>query len=220
MTGRKVAWLGDWDGYLPMEDGVLEICERALSKFSEFGVHTEKIKPPYDPASFWKEIWLPFRHLAAAQLKAHYNDPAKRKLLKPEAVYEYEGALKYSMQDIYDASVKRGEWYRALLGVFEAYDYIAVPTAQVFPFDKTIHWPREISGRGMDTYHRWMEVVTHWTASGSPVVAVPAGFNSQGLPMGIQIVGKPSRDLDLLQFAGAYEERNDWFREKKPALLG
>lgn len=220
MSGRKVAWLGDWEGYLPMEDGVLALCEKALAGFPEFGVTVEKLKPPYDPAKFWEEIWLPLRHLAAIALKPHYEDPEKRKLLKPEAVYEYEGSLKYSMQDLYAASLKRSDWYRALMTVFETYDYVAVPTAQVFPFDKTLDWPKEIAGRKMDTYHRWMEVVTHWTSSGCPVVAMPAGFNANGLSMGIQIVGRPRSDFDLLRFAYAYEERNDWFGKVKPGILG
>lgn len=216
MKDRKVAWLGDWDGYLPMEEGVLELCEKALARFPEFGVKVEKIKPPYDPAEFWEKIWLPFRHFAAIQLKPHYDDPKKRALLKPEAVYEYEGSLDLSAQDLYEAGLKRSDWFRALMKVFETYDYVAVPTAQVFPFDKTIHWPREIAGRKMDTYHRWMEVVTHWTASGSPVVAIPAGFNTEGLSMGIQIVGKPRSDFDLMRFAYAYEQRNDWVNKYPP----
>lgn len=220
VNGKKVAWLGDWNGYLPMEEGVLELCERALAKFPEFGVTVEKIDPPYDPAKFWEEIWIPFRHFAATMLKPHYEDPEKRKLLKPEALFEYEGSLKYSMQDLYAASVKRSDWYRALMTVFETFDYVAVPTAQVFPFDKKICWPKEIAGRKMDTYHRWMEVVTHWTSSGCPVVAMPAGFNEGGLPMGIQVVGRPRSDFDLLQLAYAYEERNDWYGMVKPTLLG
>lgn len=219
MKGKKVAWLGDWEGYLPMEDGVLTLCEKALSGFSEFGVAVEKIKQPYDPVNFWEEIWLPFRHFAIIMLKPFYDDQEKRKLLKPEAIYEYEGALKYSMQDLYLAGVKRSDWFRALLKVFETYDYVAVPTAQVFPFDKTVTWPTEIAGRKMDSYHRWMEVVSHWTASGGPVVAMPAGFNAQGLPMGIQISGRPRSDFDLLQLAHAYEQRNDWVGLCRPKLL-
>lgn len=220
MTGRKVAWLGDWNGYLPMEDGVLELCEKALAKFPEFGVTVETIEPPYDPAKFWDEIWLPFRHFAATKIKPHYNDPEKRKLLKPEVIYEYESSLKYSVQDLYAATLKRSDWYRAMMKIFQTYDYIAVPSAQVFPFDKTMPWPKEIAGRTMDTYHRWMEVVIHWTSSGNPVVAIPAGFGDGGLPMGMQVIGRPRSDFDLLQFAYAYEERNDWFGKVKPKLLG
>ena len=71
----------------------------------------------------------------------------------------------------------------------------------------------------MDTYHRWMEVVIPWTLAASPVVAIPAGFNDKGLPMGIQLVGKPRGDFDLLQFAYAYEACNDWVGTHKPKYL-
>lgn len=217
-SGRKIAWLGDWDGYLPMEEGVMQLCGKALTAFERLGVAVETIKPPSDPERFWNEVWLPFRHYSTILLRDHYDDPARRALLKPEAVYEYEGSGKYSARDMYDASVKRGEFYRAILGVFENYDYIAVPTAQVFPFDKTIHWPKEIAGRKMDTYHRWMEVVTHWTMAGNPVAAIPAGFGENGLPMGIQVIGRPRGDFDLLRFVRAYEKSNDWVGERPPKL--
>jgi len=219
VKGKKVAWLGDWGGYLPMEAGVLDVCEKALKTLPSFGVAVEKIAPPYDPAILWNDVWLPMRHFASQFLKGLYDDPAKRALLKPEAIFEYEGGQKYSAQDIYFASQKRSEWFLALLKVFETYDYVAVPTAQVFPYEKTIHWPKEIAGKKMDTYHRWMEVVTHWTLSGSPIVAVPAGFNDGGLPMGIQFIGKPRGDFDLLQFAHAYETHNDWVNTHKPKYL-
>jgi amidase len=219
LRGKKIAWLGDWDGYLPMETGVIELCENALETFGELGMAVEEIKPPYDPQRFWEEIWLPFRHYGIILRKPHYDDPARRQLLKPEAIYEYEGSLRYSAHDLYNAAVKRSDWYKALLPVFEEYEYLAVPTAQVFPFDKHVHWPAKIAGRKMDTYHRWMEVVTHWTMSGNPVAAIPAGFNAQGLPMGIQLIGRPRRDYDLLRAAYAYEQATD-YGQKRPTLVG
>lgn len=217
--GKKVAWLGDWGGYLPMEEGVLSLCEKALKTFASFGVSVEPIDPPIDPRFFWDEIWLPLRHFGVVHMKPLYDDPEKRKLLKPEAIFEYEGSLKYDAQAIYAASEKRSAWYRTLVKLFERYDYLAVPTAQVFAFDKTLDWPKEVAGRKMDTYHRWMEIVTHWTMSGSPVVAVPAGFNPAGLSMGIQIIGKPRGDFDLLRLARAWECAGDWLDAHRPGLL-
>jgi len=218
VKGRKIAWIADWNGYLPMEAGVLALCETALKTFDPLGVEVELVNPPYDPAVLWNDIWLPLRHFTSQSLKGLYDDPAKRALLKPEAIFEYEGGAKYDAGSIYRASQKRSEWFNALCKIFTEYDYVAVPTAQVFPFDKTIRYPKEISGRPMDTYHRWMEVVIPWTLSGSPVVSVPPGFNDQGLLMGIQRAGKPRGDFDLLQFAYAYETANDWVGKRKPAL--
>ncbi|MCL2565332.1 MAG: amidase [Defluviitaleaceae bacterium] len=207
VRGLKIAWMGDLDGYLPMEEGVLKVCEEALKKLSkDAGVVVEHVKPFFNPAEFWEKVWLPIRHFAAAALKPLYDDPNKRKLLKPEAVFEYESSLKYSASDLYKAGVLRSELYAATMKIFENYDFIASPTAQVFPFNKTTHWPKEIAGKKMDAYFRWMEVVSHWTMTGCPVAAVPAGFSEDNRPMGLQIAGKPRSDFKLLQFVYGYEK--------------
>jgi amidase len=97
-----------------------------------------------------------------------------------------------------------------MLGLFERYDFLGLPSAQVFPFAVEQHWPAEIAGRAMDTYHRWMEVVIGPTMAGLPVAAMPAGFGSQGLPTGIQIIGRPRSDRRVLEMAMAYEDATDW----------
>jgi amidase len=71
----------------------------------------------------------------------------------------------------------------------------------------------------MDTYHRWMEVVLPWTLSGCPVISVPVGFNPSGLPMGLQIIGKPHGDLAVLQVAYAYEQATGWVSKRLPPML-
>ena len=218
MKSKRVAWLGDLNGYLPMEDGVLELCGEALKKLEDAGLDVEPVKPFFNPAEFWEEIWLPIRHLGSVFLKPFYDDPEKRALLKPESVFEYEGSSKYGIRDLYRAGVLRSEMYAAMLRLFENYDVLAVPTAQVFPFDKRVHWPEEIAGRKMDTYHRWMEVVSHWTLMGVPVAAVPAGFDAKDRPMGIQLIGKPRGDWELLRFAYGYEQIHAEICGRRPEL--
>jgi amidase len=71
----------------------------------------------------------------------------------------------------------------------------------------------------MDTYHRWMEVVIGASLAGLPVISVPAGFNAQGLPMGLQVIGKPHADLAVLQLAHAYDQATQWVRRRLPAPL-
>jgi amidase len=94
-----------------------------------------------------------------------------------------------------------------------------LPTAQVFPFDAKLDWPKEIAGRSMDTYHRWMEVVIPVTMSGCPAISVPVGFNQAGLPMGMQIVGPNHGEFGLLQIAYAYEQAAGWVDRRPPPLL-
>ena len=118
------------------------------------------------------------------------NRIVARALLKPEAVFEVESGLKLSAFDITAASAVRTEWYQAVRRFFEKYDFLIAPTAQLFAFDADMHWPQEIAGRKMETYHEWMKGVLPITMSGCPALAAPAGFNDQGLPIGIQIVGR------------------------------
>jgi amidase len=93
---------------------------------------------------------------------------------------------------------------------------LALPSAQVWPFDAAERWPQQIAGRKMDTYHRWMEVVIYATFAGLPCISVPAGFNAAGLPMGLQLIGKPQGELALLQLARAYETAAETVLSTRP----
>ncbi len=217
--GARLGWLGDLGGHLPMEMGVLNLCERALADFAELGCEVEPCLPDYAPERLWR-TWLVHRHwLVQGLLGELYADPAKRELLKPEARWEVEGGLALSGADVYRASVDRSDWYRALGKLFERYDYLLLPSAQVFPFDATQPWPRRIAGREMDSYHRWMEVVVGASLAGLPAISVPVGFSPAGLPMGLQIIGPAQADLAVLQLAHAHEQLTQWVRDYPPALL-
>ena len=215
----RIGWLGDYGGYLPMEDGVLSLCERALKDFEAIGCHVEAARPDYPMEKLW-QAWITLRHFSCAgSLGALYRDPAKRALLKPEAVWEVEGGLGLSGEAVWHASVLRSQWYNALLALFERYDYLVLPSAQIFPFDAREPWPKSIAGKPMDTYHRWMEVVIGASLAGLPVACVPAGFNAQGLPMGLQVIGKPLADFAVLQLANAYDEATRWVKRRLPPVL-
>ena len=147
------------------------------------------------------------------------NVPAKRAMMKPEAIFEVESGLKLTAFDITAASVVRTEWYQAVRRFFEKYDYFIVPTAQLFPFDANIHWPEEIAGKKMQTYHEWMKGVLPITMSGCPALAAPAGFSDHGLPIGIQIIGPNHSELSCLQMAYAYDTATNWATKRLPPLL-
>ncbi|MCY1205109.1 Acylamidase [compost metagenome] len=217
--GARLGWLGDLDGYLPMEKGVLELCRKSFVDFEAIGCQVEDTALGYSAERLW-DAWRTLRHwMVAGSLGAAYADPAKRELLKPEAIWEVENGLKLSALDVFRASAARSDWYRAISKLFERYDYLLLPSAQLFPFDKTWDWPREIAGKSMDTYHRWMEVVIPATLSGCPAANVPVGFNEQGLPMGLQIIGRHQADLAVLQLAHAYEQASRWYQRCPPPLL-
>jgi amidase len=176
-------------------------------------------RPDFDMAKLW-DAWLTLRQtFSANDLVSSYKDPVKRAKLKPEIQWEVEGGLRTTAAEFQLASQVRSDWYRAIVKLFEKYEYLLLPSAQVFPFDAQEHWPKEINGKKMDTYHRWMEVVIGPTLAGLPAINVPVGFGPAGLPMGVQVIGPPRADLAVLQVAHAYEQAAPWTRDHLPPLL-
>jgi amidase len=102
-----------------------------------------------------------------------------------------------------------------MVALFERFDLLVLPSAQVWPFPAEWTWPRQVAGRTMDTYHRWMEVVIYATLAGLPAMSVPVGFSDSGLPMGMQLIGPPLGDLAVLNAAAAYETAiGDWLARR------
>ena len=219
MKGRKIAWLGDFGGAAPYEPGVLDLCRAALKTFESMGCVVEEAVPDHSAEAAWQAFMRLRWWTEGGSLLAYYQDPAKRALLKPEAVWEIENGLKLSAYDVTAASVTRTAWSNAVGRLFERYDYLVAPTAQVFPFDIKEHWPHEIAGQGMSTYHEWMKAVCLVTMTGCPSLAVPAGFGPQGLPMGLQIIAPVHHEMACLQLAHAYDQASQWTRKRPPALL-
>jgi amidase len=217
LQGLSIGWMGGFDGYLPMERGVIDLCDSSLKTLSEHGVSVEPCQPVYDMESLW-QTWLTLRHWRRHSMRPLYDDPETRKLLKPEAIWEIEGSFNTSAAEIYEASIARADWFRALRKLFNQYDFLAQPTAQVFPFPKDVHWPKRIGRKKMDTYHRWMEVVIGGTLAGVPVVNVPVGFDDKGRPMGMQILAPFGEDRLVLEFAAAYEQVTGHL-DKRPELV-
>lgn len=217
--GKRVAWGGDLSGALPCEPGVLEVCEKAVRTFEALGCRVEQAHPEFDFDALWRAVVKLRSWLEGSSLLAYYQEPATRALLKPEAIFEVESGLKLSAYDIMTASVVRSEWYQAVRRFFERYDFLILPTAQTFPFAADIHWPQEVAGKRMQTYHEWMKGTLLVTMSGCPSLAVPAGFNGAGLPIGIQIIGPNRRELDCLSIGQAYEAATHWTNARPPPLL-
>lgn len=226
--GRRIAWLGDLGGYLPMEPEVLRVTTAALDGFAAMGVEVTALEglPAYGrfrgAVDLWP-MWLVLRHwLAGMAAKPTYDDPVLRAGLKPEVIFEVEGLLdgKISAVDVYAAYEMRSDLYRAFQELFRTYDYAILPTAQVMPFDARLTWPHEIAGVPMSSYHRWMEVSTIGTLLNAPTLAMPAGFDRDGLPIGLQVIGRNHDDLSVIALARAWEQHTDWLRQMPSLIAG
>lgn len=220
VKGMRIGWLGDLDGILPVEAGVLELCTAGLAVLQDLGAVIEPARLGFPQEAIWKS-WTTLRSWAAAsRFGGIYRDETRRHLLKPEIQWEVEQGLRLSGDEIAMQIEQRNAWLQHLLVLFQGYDAVVLPSAQVFPFAAQQHWPHEVAGRQMDSYHRWMEVVTPATLGGLPAMNVPVGFNAQGLPMGMQLIGPPGADMGILRLAKAYDEATRWPMRYKPALCG
>ena len=217
--GQRMGWLGDLNGYLPMQTGVMDICEKALRSFSDLGCEIETTSLGMPPEKVW-EGWLVWRQALIGPRVAPFMLKAENhQLVKPEARCEYEQSLQLTGAQLMSASATRTQFYQHMLKLFERFDVLAIPSAQVWPFDVAERWPTHINNTPMDTYHRWMEAVIYATFAGLPCISVPAGFGAEGLPMGLQLIGKPQGDLALLQLAHAYELANqDMIKQRPPGV--
>ena len=216
--GTRIAWLGDFGGQIPFDPGVLQLGRAALSTFVDIGCIVEEAVPRFDMEALWQD-WLVLRALTvAAALRPLYDEPRHRAQLKPEAAWEVERGLALGADRIIAALEGRTRWYETLRRFMEGYDYLVMPTTQVFPFDKDLRWPETVGGRPMDTYHRWMQIVIPVTMAGLPALDIPAGFGEAGLPTGIQIVGRNHGELACLQLGAAYDAASNWVRRYPPPL--
>ena len=217
--GVRVGWLGDLQGYLAMEEGVLDACARGLDALRTCGCEVEALQPGFSPDAAW-QTWLVWRRwLVAGRIAPFLVKPENRALIKPEALWEHDQGVNVSGAQVLACSAERSAFYQRMLAHFERCDVLALPTAQVWPFEASRRWPTQIAGRAMDTYHRWMEVVIYATLAGLPCISVPVGFGATGLPMGMQLIGKPRGERALLQLAHAYEQAAQDVMQVRPRAL-
>jgi amidase len=208
--GARIGWLADWGGAWPVEPGILDLCRRALAVFEGLGCVVEEVPPPFPAGDLW-QAWTTLRAWLNAGAKAAlWQDPAARAATKPETLWEIETGLRLTAGEVYRASETRSRWYACAAGLFDRYDALVLPGAQVWPFAVETAWPRQVAGVEMDTYHRWMEVMVPVSLAGLPCLACPAGFGAGGLPMGFQIFGRAGADMAVLRLGQAYHAATDW----------
>ena len=133
-----------------------------------------------------------------------------REELNPDLVWNVECGLRLSGSDLARAEVLRSALYDRMRRFFESYDVLALPVSQVPPFDAEEHWVTEIEGSPQETYLDWMRSAYFVSISGLPSISVPCGFTQEGLPVGIQLVGRPGGDFELLQIAQAFETATEF----------
>ena len=218
-TGARIGWLGDFGGATPCEPGLLDLCRGALSAFETIGCTVEETSIDFPADDAWRAYLTLRAWQTGGGLLPLYRQPARRALLKPEAIFEVEAGMRLSAYDITAASGVHAQWSEAVRRQFARFDFLIAPTAQMFPFPIEQDWPKTINGRSLETYCEWMKVACLVTLSGCPALAAPAGFSPSGLPIGIQIIGPGRSDRACLEIAHAYEQARDWTQRRQPPML-
>ncbi|NOD34170.1 MULTISPECIES: amidase [unclassified Ruegeria] len=213
LQGLRIGWLGDWGGAFPTEPGILDLCKDALTVFESLGADVQEVDPPFDAEQLWTS-WITLRSFSvAAGLEPLAS---QRDHLKDTAQWELDRGLAMCAMEVQHVSVIRSDWFRRAADLFKQFDALVLPSAQVWPFGVEIPYPTSIAGRTMDTYHRWMHVTVPVSLIGLPCLAAPAGFGSNGLPMGFQLFGPRGADHKLLSVGAAYHAETNW-PSKRPA---
>jgi amidase len=215
-AGIRIGWLGDLGGHLAVESGILDRCSDGLRSLEAIGCDVSPAMFSMPPEQVW-DAWLVWRHvLVAGRLAPLVADPANLRSVKPEALWEIDAGSGIGADRFVEASAVRTTFHTSITALFDRFDALALPTTQVWPFDAHERWPQRIGAREMDTYHRWMEATIYATFAGLPAISVPVGFDGRGLPMGMQLIGRPRGDVALLALAHAYEQASPSVGARRP----
>lgn len=208
----RIAWSRDLGG-LPMDRRVIEVFEKRRSVFSDLGCIVEEAQPDFLGATeaFEALRGLTYQHRVDALIKDH------RDKLKDTVIWNYEEGRKLTAPDIARAEGLRTALYHRMRTFLEKYDYFVCPTNQLPPFPVDQEYPREIAGVKLHNYLDWMKSCYFITITTHPAISVPAGFTDDGLPVGIQIVGRYRDDFGVLQLAHAFEQATQMWK-RRPAI--
>jgi amidase len=210
--GVRVAWYKDLGG-VPFDPRVRAVVDAHRKTLESLGCIVDQAEPDFAPAE------VAFRVLRAWNTANSYGERfhAHPEAFKDTLAGEIEEGLRLTGTDVARAEAAHGQLWRRFQAFLEKYEYFVLPTTQLPPFDVNTPYPTEIAGVKFDSYIDWMKSCWYISATGNPAASVPAGFTPEGLPVGVQIVGRANEDFSVLQLAHAFEEVTG-FGKRRPAI--
>jgi amidase len=211
-SGVRISWSPDLGG-LPLDPRVRGVIDAARPVFEDLGTGIAETAPDLSLAD------SVFRDLRAFGLAAGMGDLLKthRDQIKPEAIWNIEEGLALSAEDVGKAMIRQSQLYHSMREFMREHEFLVTVVNQVPPFDHDLRYPTEIDGTKLETYLDWMRSAYWISATTLPAISVPAGFTPDGLPVGIQIVGRPGDDVGVLQLAFAFEQATQHWKQR-PAI--
>ncbi|HZB88408.1 MAG TPA: amidase [Terracidiphilus sp.] len=212
--GVRVAWFKELNG-IPIDSRVRTAVDAQRKTFESLGCIVEQAEPDFAPAEISFRILRSWGDAALlGQLFQQHPEAFKDTLSG-----EIREGLALTGNDITRAEIAHTEIWRRFQSFLENYEYFVLPTTQLPPFDVNTPWPTEINGVHFTNYIDWMKSCWYISATGNPAVSVPAGFTPEGLPVGLQIVGRDKQDFSVLQLAHAFEQATGFARRRPNIAL-
>ncbi len=206
LTGVRVGLSADLAGLLEVEAEVRDVVQGSAGVFAQLGAEVDDRVPDLTGADEVFSVQRAYDFVAAwgevVQAETARPDGGR---IKEAIVWNTRLGLDLTAEDLVRKDRARARLWQATHDYFETHDVLVLATAQALPFDARLEYPQTINGRPMENYLDWMRAVTVISATGCPAISVPGGFSREGLPVGIQIVAAPGRDVELLRVAHAFE---------------
>ena len=209
-TGQvRVAWSNSI-GNRPVEPVINDMLKGARRVMEDIGCIVEDAEPDLSDSDYIFDTIRAYGFAHTHENHLKYN----RSQLKETVIWNTEQGMKLSALDYAKAEEKRTALWQRMVAFWEKYDYLCLPATSLPPFPIEWEYPEEIDGVKMETYTNWMWPCYVITVTGSPAISVPGGFTPDGLPVGLQIVGKPKNDIGVLQIASAFEDATGFYRRR------
>lgn len=214
IKGFRVAWGGNLN-LTPVDPEVLDIAQSAAKLFLKLGCRLEERAPDLQGV---KETALIYRGLRYVSLyQDRVEDPEFKSLVNPLVTGNVEQGLKFSIRDLARAERQRSDLWQRVKAFFDDTDLLLTPTVPIPPFPAETIFPTEVNGKPMENYIDWVMLTYAFSVLGLPAISVPCGWTKQGLPVGLQIVGRSHGEADLLKAAAAFERASPW-SDKRPSF--
>ena len=212
--GVRIAWFKDLGG-VPFDRRVRTIVDGHRATFESLGCIVEQTEPDFSPAEISFRLLRAWNSANAYGARLREHPGAFKDTLKSEI----EEGLRLTAIDLARAEVAHGQIWRSFQAFLERYEYFILPTTQLPPFDIATPYPAEIAGVKFTNYIDWMKSCWYISATGNPAASVPGGFTPEGLPVGVQIVGRSREDFAVLQIAHAFEQATGFSKKHPPVAI-